>query len=198
MPVIISKIRSGEIQDVLEDMLESFTTNLESTQTTEATAKSNFDALMTAKKDQLSTAKAALGDKSARLQLSHPEMLCDSLGWGPLLRQHYFSHRIFLELFTRFRVTQRLAREKMTRTRRAPRTDEVHGDGCAQHGAPGQQRGEGRAGDPELQRRHLLQGHQVPTRAPRTHAFYGQDKLGRTALQQRSHPGDLPCPHTKP
>merc|ERR1719181_1127464 len=58
------KERSGEIQDVLEDMLASFQTNLASTQSTETTAKSNFDALMTAKKDQLSTAKAALGDKA--------------------------------------------------------------------------------------------------------------------------------------
>merc|ERR1719271_2065243 len=58
------KERSGEIQNVLEDMLASFQTNLASTQSTETTAKSNFDALMTAKKDQLSTAKAALGDKA--------------------------------------------------------------------------------------------------------------------------------------
>jgi hypothetical protein len=58
------KERSGEIQNVLEDMLASFQTNLASTQSTETTTKSNFDALMTAKKDQLSTAKAALGDKA--------------------------------------------------------------------------------------------------------------------------------------
>jgi hypothetical protein len=58
------KERSGEIQDVLEDMLASFQTNLADTQSTETTAKSNFDSLMTAKQDQLSTAKAALGDKA--------------------------------------------------------------------------------------------------------------------------------------
>jgi hypothetical protein len=55
--------RSGNIQDILKDMLTTFTDNLESAQAAEDKAASDFDALMEAKKSQLSTAKQALIDK---------------------------------------------------------------------------------------------------------------------------------------
>merc|ERR1719440_1554736 len=56
--------RSGNIQDILKDMLATFTDNLESAQAAEDKAKADFDALMEAKKSQLSTAKQALVDKN--------------------------------------------------------------------------------------------------------------------------------------
>jgi len=56
--------RSGEIQNVLTDMLASFESNLNTTQVLETKAKSNFDSLMSAKTGQLDTAQAALRDKS--------------------------------------------------------------------------------------------------------------------------------------
>merc|ERR1719377_140317 len=55
--------RSGNIQDILKDMLATFTDNLESATAAEDKAKADFDALMEAKKSQLSTAKQALLDK---------------------------------------------------------------------------------------------------------------------------------------
>merc|ERR1719379_2550353 len=56
--------RSGNIQDILKDMLATFTDNLESATAAEDKAKADFDALMEAKKSQLSTAKQALLDKT--------------------------------------------------------------------------------------------------------------------------------------
>jgi len=56
--------RSGNIQDILKDMLATFTDNLESATAAEDKAKADFDALMEAKKSQLSTAKQALLDKN--------------------------------------------------------------------------------------------------------------------------------------
>jgi DNA repair exonuclease SbcCD ATPase subunit len=56
--------RSGNIQDILKDMLMTFTDNLESATAAEDKAKADFDALMEAKKSQLSTAKQALLDKN--------------------------------------------------------------------------------------------------------------------------------------
>jgi len=64
--------RSGNIQDILKDMLATFTDNLESATAAEDKAKADFDALMEAKKTQLSTAKQALldkvGEKGARAE----------------------------------------------------------------------------------------------------------------------------------
>merc|ERR1719379_1369124 len=56
--------RSGGIQDILKDMLKTFEDNLEEATAAEEKAESDFDALMEAKKTQLSTAKQALLDKS--------------------------------------------------------------------------------------------------------------------------------------
>merc|ERR1719181_870148 len=56
--------RSGGIQDVLKDMLKTFEDNLEEATAAEEKAEADFDALMEAKKTQLSTAKQALLDKS--------------------------------------------------------------------------------------------------------------------------------------
>merc|ERR1719258_573622 len=56
--------RSGGIQDILKDMLKTFEDNLEEATAAEEKAKADFDALMEAKKEQLSTAKQALLDKS--------------------------------------------------------------------------------------------------------------------------------------
>merc|ERR1719235_859973 len=56
--------RSGGIQDILKDMLKTFEDNLEEATAAEEKAAADFDALMTAKKEQLSTAKQALLDKS--------------------------------------------------------------------------------------------------------------------------------------
>jgi hypothetical protein len=56
--------RSGGIQDILADMLKTFEDNLEEATAAEEKAAADFDALMEAKKEQLSTAKQALLDKS--------------------------------------------------------------------------------------------------------------------------------------
>merc|ERR1719502_1242644 len=56
--------RSGGIQDILKDMLKTFEDNLEEATSAEEKAKADFDALMEAKKTQLSTAKQALLDKT--------------------------------------------------------------------------------------------------------------------------------------
>merc|ERR1719465_382787 len=56
--------RSGGIQDILKDMLSTFEDNLEEATAAEEKAAADFDALMGAKKEQLSTAKQALLDKS--------------------------------------------------------------------------------------------------------------------------------------
>jgi predicted nucleic acid-binding Zn-ribbon protein len=56
--------RSGGIQDILKDMLKTFEDNLLAATEAEDKAKADFDALMTAKKDQLSQAKQALLDKT--------------------------------------------------------------------------------------------------------------------------------------
>merc|ERR1719181_1922480 len=56
--------RSGGIQDILKDMLKTFEDNLFAATEAEDKAKADFDALMTAKKDQLSQAKQALLDKT--------------------------------------------------------------------------------------------------------------------------------------
>merc|ERR1719199_1551606 len=56
--------RSGGIQDILKDMLKTFEDNLEEATAAEEKAEADFDALMEAKKEQLSTAKQALLDKS--------------------------------------------------------------------------------------------------------------------------------------
>merc|ERR1719482_1481917 len=58
------KARSGEIQNVLSDMLDAFKANLNNTEAVEAKAVTDFDALMGAKNGQLDTAKNALLDKS--------------------------------------------------------------------------------------------------------------------------------------
>merc|ERR1719235_2261285 len=54
----------GGIQDILKDMLKTFEDNLEEATAAEEKAAADFDALMTAKKEQLFTAKQALLDKS--------------------------------------------------------------------------------------------------------------------------------------
>jgi chromosome segregation ATPase len=56
--------RSGGIQGILKDMLATFVDNLHEATEAEDKAKENFDALMEAKKSQLSTAKQALLDKN--------------------------------------------------------------------------------------------------------------------------------------
>jgi hypothetical protein len=58
------KARSGEIQNVLSDMLDAFKANLNNTEAVETKAVADFDALMLAKNGQLDTAKQALLDKS--------------------------------------------------------------------------------------------------------------------------------------
>merc|ERR1719482_1935825 len=58
------KARSGEIQNVLSDMLDAFKANLNNTEAVETKAVTDFDALMGAKNGQLDTAKNALLDKS--------------------------------------------------------------------------------------------------------------------------------------
>merc|ERR1719379_3324108 len=58
--------RSGGIQDILKDMLKTFEDNLEEATAAEEKAAADFDALMTAKKEQLSTAKQALLEKGGR------------------------------------------------------------------------------------------------------------------------------------
>merc|ERR1719440_1937250 len=56
--------RSGKIQDILADMLQTFKDNRDEAVAAENKAQSDFNALMTAKKDQLSAAKQALLDKA--------------------------------------------------------------------------------------------------------------------------------------
>jgi hypothetical protein len=58
------KARSGGIQEILADMRDTFANNLNEAIAAEKKAAADFDALMTAKKDQLSTAKQALLDKT--------------------------------------------------------------------------------------------------------------------------------------
>merc|ERR1719281_2219370 len=58
------KARSGEIQNVLSDMLDAFKANLNNTEAVETKAVADFDSLMSAKNGQLDTAKNALLDKS--------------------------------------------------------------------------------------------------------------------------------------
>jgi hypothetical protein len=58
------KARSGGIQEILADMRDTFANNLNEAIAAEKKAAADFDALMGAKKDQLSTAKQALLDKS--------------------------------------------------------------------------------------------------------------------------------------
>merc|ERR1719515_252432 len=58
------KARSGEIQDILADMLNTFIDNRNEAVAAEEKAKSDFDALMDSKKDQLESAKQALLDKA--------------------------------------------------------------------------------------------------------------------------------------
>jgi len=56
--------RSGKIQDILSDMLQTFTDNRNEAQTSEETAVENHGKLMTAKKAELSASKQALLDKA--------------------------------------------------------------------------------------------------------------------------------------
>merc|ERR1719379_3091440 len=56
--------RSGKIQDILSDMLQTFTDNRAEAQTAEDTAASNHANLMTAKNSQLGATKQALLDKA--------------------------------------------------------------------------------------------------------------------------------------
>merc|ERR1719247_199602 len=58
------KARSTEIQNVLSDMLEAFKANLNNTEAVETKAVADFDSLMGAKNEQLTTAKNALLDKA--------------------------------------------------------------------------------------------------------------------------------------
>merc|ERR1719473_789380 len=64
--------RSGKIQDILADMLQTFKDNREEAKTAEETAVENYDKLMNAKKSQLGASKQALldkeGEKGARAQ----------------------------------------------------------------------------------------------------------------------------------
>merc|ERR1719198_2601631 len=55
--------RSGKIQDILSDMLQTFTDNRAEAVTAEETADANHKTLMTAKKSQLGATKQALLDK---------------------------------------------------------------------------------------------------------------------------------------
>jgi hypothetical protein len=56
--------RSGEIQDILAEMLTTFKDNLNESISSEAKAKEDSDSLLEAKNTQLDTAKAALTDQS--------------------------------------------------------------------------------------------------------------------------------------
>jgi len=58
------KARSGEIQDILGDMLNTFKDNRDEAVAAEDKAKTDYDALMSAKNDQLDAAKQALLDKA--------------------------------------------------------------------------------------------------------------------------------------
>merc|ERR1719407_21873 len=58
------KARSGEIQDILADMLNTFIDNRNEAVAAEDKAKSDFDALMESKTEQLDSAKQALLDKA--------------------------------------------------------------------------------------------------------------------------------------
>merc|ERR1719191_2315517 len=58
------KARSGEIQDILGDMLNTFVDNRAEAVSAEDKAKTDFDALMSAKNEQLDAAKAALLEKA--------------------------------------------------------------------------------------------------------------------------------------
>merc|ERR1719484_279312 len=58
------KARSGEIQDILGDMLNTFIDNRAEAVSAEDKAKTDFDALMSAKNEQLDAAKAALLEKA--------------------------------------------------------------------------------------------------------------------------------------
>jgi hypothetical protein len=58
------KARSGGIQEILADMRDTFANNLNEAIATEDKAAADFDALMTAKKEQLGSAKQALLDKT--------------------------------------------------------------------------------------------------------------------------------------
>merc|ERR1719408_512369 len=58
------KSRSGEIQDILSEMLTTFKDNRDEAVAAEGKAVSDFDALMTSKNDQLDAARTALTDKA--------------------------------------------------------------------------------------------------------------------------------------
>merc|ERR1719248_236747 len=58
------KARSGEIQDILADMLNTFVDNRNEAVAAEEKAQSDFDALMESKTEQLDSAKQALLDKA--------------------------------------------------------------------------------------------------------------------------------------
>merc|ERR1719337_782590 len=58
------KARSGEIQDILADMLNTFIDNRNEAVAAEDKAQSDFDALMESKTEQLDSAKQALLDKA--------------------------------------------------------------------------------------------------------------------------------------
>jgi hypothetical protein len=59
--------RSGEIQDILSDMLTTFKDNLNESVTAEAKAKADSEELIDAKTTQLDSAKAALTDQSGEM-----------------------------------------------------------------------------------------------------------------------------------
>merc|ERR1719316_1055658 len=59
------KARSGKIQDVLANMLETFKTNLKDAEEKEAAALASFEKLMSTKKDQLDKSQQALKDMFA-------------------------------------------------------------------------------------------------------------------------------------
>merc|ERR1719335_813191 len=59
------KARSGKIQDVLANMLETFKTNLHDAEEKEAAALASYDKLMASKKDQLDKSQQALKDMFA-------------------------------------------------------------------------------------------------------------------------------------
>merc|ERR1719159_2086287 len=56
------KARSGKIQKILAEMLQTFKDNLADATAKEKEAKANYDKLMTSKKDELGTAEGALTD----------------------------------------------------------------------------------------------------------------------------------------
>jgi len=58
------KARSGKIQDILADMLQTFKDNLADAETKEKNAKESFDTLMASKKDELDSAETALTDQT--------------------------------------------------------------------------------------------------------------------------------------